>query len=204
MIGVAKAAADGSRIFDCLSPVSPAIAKAAAGDGYTVCGRYLQTLSAGERDILHAAGLSILPLTEAMVGTVLSSNSGASYGLTCVRMAEKLGIPPTVHVVIDLEDPAAGSDSADHVNSMAGALASGGYDSLLYVAQPWPPELTAVRTYALRPDRYGRGSLSVPVPACGWCWLQDGWNVERWGMRVDSGVIQADNLGRLPTLWWPS
>ena len=201
-IGVARPAAPG-RIFDCLAPVSSAVAAAAIADGYSVVGRYLNNLSPGERDVIFAAGLAILPITEAMVGVVLSSNTGASYGLTCGHLAQKLGVPDGVHVVIDLEHPAAGSDSGDHVNAMAGALAACDFAAMLYVAEPWPPELTAARTYALKPDRYGRGSLGVPEPACGWCWVQDAWNVSKWGTKVDTGVIRADALGRVPTIWAP-
>lgn len=204
MVGVARPATPG-RIFDCVAPVSPAVAAASVADGYSVVGRYLNDLSPGERDTIFAAGLSILPLTEAMVGDVLSSNTGASYGLLMARKAKGLLCPPSVHIWIDLEDPPAGSLSGDHVNAMAGALGSTNYDygAGLYEAEPWPPELNAAAAYALKPDRYGRGSLGVPEPACGWCWVQDGWNVTRWGTKVDTGVIRADALGRLPTIWAP-
>jgi hypothetical protein len=196
----------GMRGFDCLAPVSAAIVKAAVSDGYVWVGRYLNNLTPGERDVIFAAGLAILPLTEAMVGVALSTNSGASYGLSCAHMAQRLGVPAGVHVVIDLEDPAAGSDCAGHVNAMAGALGSTNYEYAagLYLGEPLPPELTAAQIYAMRPDRYGRGSPGVPEPACGWCWVQTAWNVERWGIEIDTGKIQADRLGRLPTIWAPA
>jgi hypothetical protein len=200
--GIARSAVAGERIFDCLTLVTPAIASAAKADGYTVVGQYLNVMTAASRDACFGAGLSILPLTEAYA-SILSSGSGTLYGQMMVNKAVALGCPPRVHVMIDLENPRAGSDCSGHVNGMASSLAHDGFDALLYLGAPLPPALTAAEIYTMRPDRYGRGSLSVPEPACAWCWVQEAWNVERWGALVDLGVIRADALGRLPTLWAP-
>jgi hypothetical protein len=197
--------------FDVLQPCSDAMLSDAMGHGFRFVGRYLNNLTHDERDRIFAAGFGILPYTEAPTVAPLTSATGAYYGRAMVNAAALLAMPAGVHVAIDLEDPAEGSDCAAHVNAMAAALVAGGYGAALYVGNPQP--LTGAELFALRPNRYIKAAGRVvdrfghlAEPACDWCVLQleplEGETLG--GVAVDIEVSKFDYEGRALTLWWPN
>jgi hypothetical protein len=210
-VGVARVASLYSRGFDCLEPVSSQTIRRAVASGFGgFVVRYLETLTIPERDDLFAAGVPILLATEARVGEPLSAATGHESGAISVQRAQALRAPSSVHVMIDLERPAAGSNVPAHVNTFSAELSAASFGPLLYVGQPQP--CTSSELFHMAPSRYwkaagrivdDRGELAEP--SCGWCIVQcSPLEQDLFGQVVDVDFIQADNEGRLPILWWPS
>jgi hypothetical protein len=197
--------------FDVLQPCSDAMLADANARGFKWVGRYLNNLTEAERDRIFAAGLGILPYTEAMTGEPLSAVQGAAYGARMADAAAALATPPTVHVAIDLELPAAGSRVADHVNAFSRVLENARFGAALYVGAPQP--LTSVELFHLIPNRYIKGGGRIvdaggalAEPTCGWCAIQlEPLDLFELGdVRVDVAISKLDYEGRALTLWWPS
>src|SRR5450830_1416569 len=94
--GKAQAAPDGSRGFDADSPVSLAMAKRFAGEGYTFCLRYLSLeASAGERDLqaeeaqhILDGGLALMPVQHVLNAPWMPAQElGTKHGLTAAIQA---------------------------------------------------------------------------------------------------------------------
>jgi len=210
-VGVARIAPLFARGFDCLSPVTSQTIRRAVASGFGgFVGRYLETLTPTERDVIFAAGVPILLLTEARVDEPLNANTGRESGAISVARAQALEAPASVHVTIDLESPAAGSEVAPHVNAFAGDLTAASFGAMLYVGQPQPS--TSAELFAMAPARYFKAAGRIvdrfgalAEPACGWCVVQCApLDQDLFGQDVDADFIQADNEGRRPILWWPS
>lgn len=210
-VGVARIAPLFARGFDCLQPLTSMTIRRAAASGFGgFAARYLETLTASERDAIFAAGVPLMLLTEARIGEALSVETGRDAGEVTVDRARALGCPASVHITIDLESPEPGSDVAGHVNAFADELRSAGFGAMLYVGQPQP--LTGQELFDLAPTRYwkaagrivdARGELAEPT--CGWCVLQASpLDQDLFGQPVDVDFVQADSEGRRPILWWPS
>lgn len=201
-IGLAHAVATPALGFDCLAPVPANVARQFAADGMRFVGRYLETLSAIEVTWLHAAGLVILPLSEAWSGTVLDAEVGGRRGATALAHARALGIAEGVHIWLDLEATQGNVQSVmEYVAAAAREIASGGYACGLYVGAGQP--LSAAQLHALAPDRYWRGgSFGVPEPVCGFTVTQLP-RLDRTihGQRVDLDCLSEDFLGRTPVGW---
>jgi hypothetical protein len=201
MIGVARPSKPFTRGVDCLAPMANNVARMFRADGYEFVGRYLENLTADERDGIFAANLGILLLTEATIG-LLDADVGTSRGNQSVKRAIALEAPPTLHIVIDLES-AKGDPVAVYVDAFHEALVKGTYDSMLYVGADQP--LDANQLFALQTTRYFRSGSHVPVPQCDWCCNQlRPLDQIIHGQRVDFDIIEADCEGRTPTLWYPS
>lgn len=65
MSGVARAVPLFTKLVDRLAPISAELASAFKSAGIGAVGRYVETLTPGERDNLFAVGLGILPLSQA-------------------------------------------------------------------------------------------------------------------------------------------
>jgi hypothetical protein len=210
-VGVARALPPFWLGFDCEEPATDAMIADAVSRGFRFVGRYVNNLDAAERDRIFAQGLGILPYTFAFVTEPMSAATGELYGghmaSVCIGA---LSMPPTVHVAIDLEKPAAGSLVAPHVNAFSRKLEDVGLGPALYVGVPQPA--TSVELFRMIPNRYIKGGGRIvdaggalAEPACGWCCIQleplDLY--ELGGVRVDVEVSKLDYEDRALTLWWP-
>ena len=203
-IGVARPCPPFYLGFDVLEPVTAAMLDDAIAHGCRWVGRYLNDLSSAEVARIFARGLGLLLYTEAMTSSPLSAATGHAYGVKAGAWAGALGVPPRVHVAIDLEDPAPASECGAHVNAMAGALLGDALGAALYIGVPQP--LTGPELFALLPDRYIKGGGRATVPTCGWAALQleplEG--LRFGGAPVDIEVTKLDDMGRALVLWWPA
>lgn len=203
-VGVPRACAPFVLGFDVLQPVTEALLQEATAKSFKWAGRYLETLTGAERDLLFRYGFGILPYTEAMIHSPLSAVTGESRGVLACDWAEQLGVPSLVHVAIDLELPATGSDVAAHVNAMSDRLLAKNRGAALYVGVPQP--LSGAELFALRPNRYIKGGGRAEEPTCGWAALQleplEG--ITLGGIAVDVEVSKLDYEGRALTMWWPT
>ena len=203
-IGVARACPPFLLGFDVLSAVSEAMLREATARGFKWCGRYLETMTGAERDLIFRYGFGILPYTEAMIRVPLSAAGGRARGVSACARADALEAPPAVHVGIDLELPAAGSDVAGYVDAFADALVSQARGAALYVGDPQP--LSGPELFDLLPNRYIKGGGAVVEPTCGGAALQleplDGLSLA--GVAVDVEVSKHDYEGRALIMWWPS
>jgi hypothetical protein len=200
------------RGFDCLQAVTEPMLREATAAGYGAAGRYLNNLTIAEVALLWQYGFSILLYLEAMTSTVLSVQTGQQYGRLAAGRARALDVAQGVHLVIDLEDPAPGSNETAHVNAMSGPIVAGGWPPALYLGNP-PPNLTSAEAFALVTNRYikGGGRLLEPdhvhvlEPACGWAAIQ----LEPLehqvlaGAKVDTWVSKIDYEGRALSVWAP-
>lgn len=211
-VGVARLVEPFVLGFDCLQLVTPAMLDEASAYRFEFVAQYLEVLarSPATRDLIFSRGMAILPLTEATVQEPLSQQTGRDRGVQTVARARSLNMPATVDIVIDLEDPAAGSNVPEHVDAMSVEI-SGPYGSALYVAVPQP--LTGHELYELHPPRYIKGggrvvdrNGAIAEPDCGWCAIQlePLEYADLAGQRVDVIVTKRDYRGRGLTLWYPS
>jgi hypothetical protein len=204
VIGVARAVPPFTRGFDCLSPVTNQVARLAKASGFDFVGRYLHNLSTAERDAIFDADLALWPLTYAPTEEPLTAATGAAAAARDVLFARALAIPPGIHITLDYESPAPGSNGPAHLNAASHALRAAGYADAVYVGGP--EDLSSASLSALLTTRYCKGGGRVPEPARGWCMLQleplD--QVMFGGQDVDVDVAKADYHGDGLTLWYPS
>ncbi|MDE2102695.1 MAG: DUF1906 domain-containing protein [Patescibacteria group bacterium] len=201
VVGIARAIAPFERGIDCLSPMANNVARMFKAEGYTFVGQYLEVLTPAVRDGIFAAGLAILPITEAITHVPLNETVGTERGKRSKGLAVALGIPATVHITIDLESTqGSAEDVAAYVDATHDAFDI--YGSMLYVGADQP--LNGAELFARKPNRYWRSGSFVPEPACRWCCIQlTPLDQIIHTQRVDVNVIQADGFGRTPILWWP-
>jgi hypothetical protein len=205
MIGVARHAPLFTKMVDRLAPVTRDLAGSLKSAGIDAVGRYLETLTAPERDNLFLAGLGILPLSKAPLSP-LNDAFGRSRAASLLQFAATLGVPHGVHVMIDLEGQQGQHvDVVAYDHAISGALAGGGYIPLAYIGAG--QTLTGAELYAL-PDvhLYWRGgSLGMPEPACGFAiWQIPPLEQTVAGAIVDMNITGADGRGRSPVLWYGS
>lgn len=203
MIGVARACPLFTKLADRLSPISHELASALKSTGMGAVGRYLENLSAYERDGLFAAGLGILPLSEAPAAS-LTGDLGQIRGESLLQKTELLGVPAGVHVMIDLEAQRGSKEEViAYDNVLSGVLVRSGYIPLAYVGAA--QLLSGGELFAL-PDvhLYWRGgSLGIPEPNCGFAiWQIPPLEATISGAIVDMNMTGADVRGRQPILWW--
>lgn len=194
-----------TKMIDRFAPISHELASALKSAGVGVVGRYLENLSVVERDGLFAAGLGILPLSEAPTSQ-LTEALGRARAESLIQRATLLGVPHGVHLMIDLE-----AQHGDHFNvtaydkALSSEIAHAGYVTLAYVGAG--QILSGTELYAL-PDvhLYWRGgSLGMPEPTCGFAiWQIPPLEQMISGAQVDVSMTGADLRGRRPMLWWPS
>jgi hypothetical protein len=192
--------------FDCLAPVSQAVAQAFWDDHWSpcrVCERYVETMSVDEAAMLHGIGYAIVPISEAMVSVPLGASEGRQRAAQVLLHAARLGIPRGVHITIDLEAVPAGSNASEYASAFATSLQVGGYGAMLYVGAGCG--LNGAELWALPTDRYWRaGNVELPEPRCGYCANQH-LKLDRvvHGQQVDYDSFDCDALGRQPVLWMP-
>lgn len=203
MFGVARHVPLFTKLADRLAPVSHDLAIALKSEGIGAVGRYLETLTVAERDGLFAAGLGILPLSQAPVAQ-LSDAFGRTRAASLLQHAETLGVPPGVHLMIDLEGQKGNhADVTAYDRALSSELARPGYVPMAYVGAG--QLLTATELFAL-PDvhLYWRGgSLGMPEPSCGFAlWQIPPLEQTVAGAIVDVNITGADLRGRVPMLWY--
>ena len=205
MVGIARACPLFTKLVDSLSPISIAAASTLKNAGIGAVGRYLENLSATERDGLFAAGLGILPLSEAP-SSPLTKDFGLARAETLLAKAATIGVPAGAHLMVDFEaQQGAHADVLAYDEAVTFELARNGYVPLVYVGADQP--LSGVELYAI-PDAhlYWRGgSLNIPNPTCGFAiWQIPPLDQTISGMHADMNLTGADLRGRQPLLWWPS
>ena len=205
MTGIARACPLFTRLADTLSPISSAGALALKNAGIGAVGRYLENLTLFERDNLFAAGLGILPLSQAPVAP-LTADYARTRAASVLRHAASLEVPHGVHVMIDLEGQhSSHADSVAYDEELSAEIAAAGYVTLAYIGAGQP--LTGSELFML-PDvhLYWRGgSLDMPEPNCGFAiWQIPPLEQTVAGVNVDMNITGSDGRGRRPILWWPS
>ncbi len=207
MLRVAAASHVGALGFDSVQ----AIASVAQGQRMYASGmrfamRYLGTTTPTEVDMLHSAGLAVMPVTYSRKpGWVPSASLGHADAIVALAHLKALGIPRGVTVFLDLEGPGGhAQDVVDWVNAWAADMKTAGYDPGLYVG--YGTLLTSHELMALGVDRYWHSisrvtdsSGALAEPGCGWCVYQLQPSRMWEGVWIDVDVIQADYQGRLPT-----
>lgn len=208
-IGVPRALEPRSSVFDCLARVTPETAASLAQAGYRGAARYIDgptPLIPEERDALWAAGLGILPLTVAITQVQLTHILGLERADHDLATLAALGVPPGVHVVLDLESTAGlGEEVASYVDGRTSTWEQAGrFVPMLYVGAGQP--LQAGALYALPSvHAYWRGgSVGIPEPIVSFClWQIPPLDQVVSGQRIDHNASGRDNRGRAPLLWWP-
>lgn len=204
MIGTARACPLFTKLADTLSPISKEAALALKNAGIGAVGRYLENLTATERDGLFAAGLGILPLSKAPLSP-LTKDYGRARAAAILQHAVALGLPHGAHVMIDLEaQHGAHADVMAYDNALAADLELAGYVPLAYVGAG--QVLSEAELYALPSVHlYWRGgSLGMAEPRCGFAiWQIPPLEQHVAGVNVDVSLTGADFRGRPPILWYP-
>jgi len=205
MIGVVRACPLFTKMVDSFAPISAGTASALKSVGIGAVGRYLQNLTAPEVEGLFAAGLGILPLSEAP-NAPLGANFGRAYATTLLQYASALGVPRGTHLMIDLE--AQHGDRVDIIayNNALSADLELTYIPLVYVGAGQP--LSGADLYALPSVHlYWRGgSLGMAEPNCGFAI----WQIPPLEQTIVGGAVMdmsmtgADLRGRQPMLWYPN
>ena len=202
--GVARAAPLFSVMWDRFEPFSANDVKVAKTKCVSVFGQYLEMLTAAVRDAIWSEGGAILLLSDAPVGA-LSAASGHSKAASLLALANGLGAPKTLHLMVDFE--AQTGDAEGYATALTGDVAAGGYDPLVYGGAG--EALTGHQVYELpNAHLYWRGgSLGIPEPDCGFAiWQVPPLSHPFAGVSspVDVSMVGADGRGRSPILWYPS
>lgn len=204
MTGVVRPAPLFSKLVDRLAPISHELASALKANGIEAVGRYVETLTAYERDGLFEAGLGILLLSKAPL-SLLTATFGTSHAGDLVGHATRLGAPAGAHFMIDLEAQSGShADILAYDNALSGAIKGAGFIPLAYVGAGQllsSAELLALPSVHL----YWRGgSLGIPEPSCGFAlWQIPPLEQTVSNAIVDVSVTGADLRGRRPMLWYP-
>lgn len=191
-----------TKLIDSFSPIAAAPAEALKAAGVNAVGRYLENLTVSERDLLFAAGLGLLLLSEAPTGP-LTKEYGHQRAAYLVTRTNALGAPRGINVMIDLEGQhGAHADVIDYVNALASDLEAAGFVPLAYIGAG--QSLSGAELYALPSVHlYWRGgSLGMPEPNCGFAmWQIPPLEQRVGGIVVDMSMTGADLRGRAPILW---
>lgn len=193
--------------FDCVTQMTPALARGLYDNGMRFAVRYLGSLTVAERDDILGAGLALSCVTYSRApGWMPTPGMGTADGARDVSNLHAAGIPQGATAWIDLEgvDPSATVDDvATWVTERGACLRAAGYDVGLYVGYQQP--LNGAQLYALpNVDRYWRSlSQGVPEPSCGWSMLQLYKTTLIAGVQVDVDVVEYDHRDRLPLFVTP-
>lgn len=203
--GVARAAPLFSVMWDRFEPFTANDVKVAkATYGVSVFGQYLEEMTAATRDAVWSEGGAILLLSDAPVGP-LSAAVGHTKAANLLALANGLGAPKTLHLMVDFE--AQQGDAEGYATAITGAVAAGGFTPLVYGGAG--EGLTGHQVYELpNAHLYWRGGLlGIPEPDCGFAI----WQVTPLShpftavsSPVDVSMIGADGRGRSPILWYPN
>jgi len=202
-VGVARVAPLFTKMVDCFGVLTLADYQALKGLGFGAAGRYLETLKAAERDDAFSAGVPLLLLSDAPIGT-LSATVGHSKAASLLALASALGAPKGLSLMTDFE--AQSGDGLGYDAALTGDLAQGGFVPLGYGGAGEQGtghqlfELPNVHLY------WRGGSLGIPEPDCGfgiWQIPPLDQTLAGVGTRVDVSMIGADTRGRSPILWYP-
>lgn len=202
-----------SRGFDTNIVVTPEVARKFAVDGYRFCVRYVSHDPAeGHTDISRDEAADILGANLALMvvqhvrrsGWTPTAALGSSDGALAAAHVADIGAPPGLTVWTDVEGLTADTPAADiiaYANAWYTAVAAAGYTPGLYVGTY---RLTSSQLYyKLKFRNYWKSGMAVAdVYKRGYQMIQQSpGNVAMNGINIDNDVIQADDLGDLPT-WW--
>lgn len=156
---------DGTKGFDCNTPLTTATAAAFVAHGYRFVLRYVprnishrNDLTRDEVDVLVTAGLGLMVVqhVESADSWTPIHETGTAYGTVAVQQAQQAGVPPGTMLWLDLEGVAVGTPAQiviDYCNAWNLVVSSAGFVSGLYVG--WHAGLTAHELYhALSVTRY--------------------------------------------------
>lgn len=195
IVSVAKEIPVGDVFVDTIEPITLAIAKLLASRGCKGVGRYLESLTEAECQIIWGQGMFVVPFCYA----------DKFDGVWAAGRAAAVGLPHTVHIVADLEeDHDSATTVSTYLNSFTSGVRAGSFDAAEYVGADQP--LTASQNGALALDRYGKSASNVETPMgshgpIGFAWMQlfpgnqtitDGTT----SVEIDWNVSQRDYLGR--------
>jgi Domain of unknown function (DUF1906) len=216
IIGTAQTCSPFIWVVDTVSTITAPIAVALRDHPLTpvrAVARYLGSLTAAERDVIHGEGLAIVLVTFSKApGWSPSASDGTSEGQRDVLALQALGAPQGVTVFTDLEgvNPALAAQSTlDWANARAAVQRVGGYDPGLYVGAEQP--LNGSQLDQLVVDRYWQGLSRLTAPGAPLGFVLEplgGWNMRQLphtttmaGIPVDVNATSYDFRGRLLTYW---
>lgn len=203
--GVARAAPLFSVMWDRFEPFTANDVKVAkATYGVSVFGQYLEEMTTATRDAVWSGGGAILLLSDAPVGS-LSAAVGHTKAANLLMLANGLGAPKTLHLMVDFEAQSGGAQG--YATALTGDVAGGGFVPLVYAGAG--TLLLGHQLYELpNAHLYWRGgSLGIPEPDCGFgIWQIPPLSHSFDGVSgpVDVSMVGADGRGRLPMLWCQS
>jgi hypothetical protein len=203
MTGVARQCLLYSKMVDSFAPISIETALALKSARVDIVGRYIENLSAAERDGLFTAGLGILPLSMAPVSPI-SEAFGHTRATHILERATALGVPTGVHLMVDLEEQhGSHADATAYDKAITAAISGAGFVPLAYVGAG--QLLSGAELYALpNVHLYWRGgSRDIPDPTCGFAiWQIPPLDQTLFGMLFDMSMTGADLKGRSPIVWY--
>lgn len=213
-LGKSAIAPEGSKFFDCDTPVRGVQLTAFKNQGFTGAARYLSRdtdptpgdLSTLEAQAILGAGLAIVPVQHVpAAGWMPTAAKGADYGRAAVWNASSVGCPAGVCVWLDLESVSPDATPADviaYCEAWFQAVSAALFVPGLYVGVS--PGLDATDLYEMLSVKHywHAESRSAPVPAVrGVQIVQRIANQTLAGVGYDSNLVQKDGLGDLP-VWW--
>lgn len=208
-----KKATSGQKGFDVDQPLSPEEYRSFAVEGYTFVVRYIPrtlamvagNLTKNEIQDALAAGLAVSAVQHVSPGNWHPSAAlGTQYGQYAAEYAASIGLPPGMHIWLDLEGVAPSAVSGDIVaycHNWASCVAQKGYLHGLYCG--WRTGLNPRQLYDLPFDAYWKAyNYDDGVATRGYQMIQTQQKT-LLGIPFDPDEIQADTLGDLPFLLFP-
>jgi hypothetical protein len=198
---IVRAAAVGSRFVDCVTPITPASAKALKAAGIDGVMRYLGGFGVPERDAILNAGLELGCVTYSRApGWTPTPGMGTTDGQAALARLNSAGMPRGMTVWLDLEGcQGTAAEAIAWVTEWSSQIVPAGYIAGLYVGSFQP--LNAVQLYSLPVTAYWRSlSEGCPEPACGWQMIQCWPTTTVCGIGVDYDFTMADHKNRFPMI----
>lgn len=171
-------------------------ATALAQNGVGAVFGYLGAMNHERLAHVHDAGMAMMPVT---FGGRLDGDAAAAQ-------LHALGIPPGVHVWLDVEGPpifAMGAGLIPRIAAWCTAVRNAGYVPAGYIGSPQP--LTSEELWKLPFKLYWRGQGSIrdrynalAEPDCGWCMTQSFPSFKKAGVLVDAEIVGQDYHRRAP------
>jgi hypothetical protein len=197
---------DGSQLFDCYAPLTPAsllrlTAAVYQGRGFRGCGRYLETLSRDEIALIksHNLGLFTVGVAHSDSMHAPSADLGKRDGERHAGLLLALGVERGVTHVLDVEGTTSAStnDVITYINAWATAMRGSDPSASLCLYEGWGIPLSSDQLYgALIPSLYWASSPHSLAPAKrGFAICQVIENITIAGIQVDVDVANADHLG---------
>lgn len=202
-----------ARGFDTNVVVTAEVARKFAVDGYRFCVRYVShdqaegqyDISRGEAETILGANLALMVVQHVRrSGWSPTAALGSSDGALAAQHLAGMGAPPRLTVWTDIEGLTSDVPAAAiiaYANAWYTAVAAAGYTPGLYVGTF---RLTSAQLYwNLKFRNYWKSGMAVAdVERRGYQMIQQSpGNVTMNGIHIDNDVVQADDLGDLPT-WW--